>query len=170
MDDREFAEVSVSIDVAADPDTVWALVADPENYVRWSPQVTGVRRLRGSGEWQAGDSWIGSNRLRLPWATLCVVDACEPRRTFAFTVDFGPLSVSRWTFDLEPDGTGTRVTETWQDRRHGLSRVVRLAGPAVGRGWDAAQHNLDSMRQTLTALKEEAESAARGASGSSATC
>lgn len=167
-DESAGATVAASVEIDAPVDLVWGLVANPANYARWSSQVTGIRRLRGTGEWQVGDSWIGSNRVRLPWATHCVVSMCERPWNFGFTVDFGPLAVARWTYEVEPNGSGTRVTERWDDRRYGLSRVVRLAGPVVGRGWDAASHNLDSMRQTLAALKveAEAESAAGGAAGS----
>lgn len=149
--------MAVSTVVHADPVKVWALVSDPANYARWSRQVTGLHRLRGSGAWSPGDSWIGTNRLRLPWATRCTVVRADAEWLFAFTADAGPFPISLWSYELSPVRGGTEVTERWVDQRFGVGRVVRLAGPIVGRGRDAASHNLSTMRQTLDALKAEAE-------------
>ena len=152
-------EVVVSVDIAADPATVWAAVSDPTAYGRWSPEATGAVRRSGHGAWQVGDRFTGHNRIRMPWRTQCRVAAAQTESRFAFDVDLGPFPIARWSYELEalPEG-GTRVTERWTDRRDGvLGRMVRPAGLAVGRGYDAAARNRTTMQATLAALKADLE-------------
>lgn len=148
-------EVVASVDIAATPAAVWAAVSDPCSYGRWSPEAKGAVRRSGSGPWSVGDRFIGRNRKWVPWSTQCRVVAARTERVFAFDVDLGPFPIARWSYELEalPDG-GTRVTERWTDRRDGLrGRVVKPAGLAVGRGYDAAERNRVTMQATLDALK-----------------
>lgn len=174
------AEIVESIVVAASPDEVYRLVSDPANYARWSPESTGVRRLGGAGEYAVGDRFIGHNRIWLPWSTVCTVVAADAGREFAFDVDAGPMPVARWGYRLRPaaatapgaaaggdevrdpgSGATTVVEQFWQDRRAGASgALVKLAGPVVGRGRDAAARNRGSMRATLAGLARDIETAA----------
>ncbi|MFM2438580.1 MAG: hypothetical protein RLZ55_1403, partial [Actinomycetota bacterium] len=155
-------ELAASIVVPASPAEVYHRVSDPANYPRWSPESTGVRRLTGSGDYRVGDRFVGRNRVWLPWSTTCTVVVAEPGREFAFDVDAGSLPVARWGFRLLPaaDG-GTEVVQTWRDRRSGvLGAPVKLAGPVVGRGTDAAARNRSSMRTTLAGLARDLAGAA----------
>ena len=153
-------EIVVTAHIAAPPAAVWAAVSDPESYGRWSPESTGARRRSGVGPWAVGDRFTGRNRVWVPWTTSCRIAAAHTERRFAFDVDLGPFPIARWSYELEPltDG-GTRVTERWTDRRHGiLGRIARPAGLAVGRGYDAATRNRLTMQATLDALKSDLES------------
>lgn len=149
------------ISVAASPQAVWQLVAEPHNYPLWSPEATGITRRRGSGAWQVGDTFVGTNRIRVPWFTICtVVERIETRR-FAFDVDLGVVRIANWAYEVHPDGEGALVREVWTDRRTGpLGAPVKLVGPLVGRGRDAAAHNRVTMRATLAALKSAVEGSA----------
>jgi uncharacterized protein YndB with AHSA1/START domain len=151
--------VSEAIEIDADIDSVWQLVSNPDNYPRWSPEASGIRRHTGSGPWLVGEVFTGSNRIWLPWSTSCrVVTASQPE-VFAFDVTFGILPVARWSYELAPNAEGgTLVTERWEDHRHGLrGAIVKPAGLLVGRGRDAATRNRATMRATLAHLKAEAE-------------
>jgi hypothetical protein len=71
-------------------------------------------------------------------------------------VALGPIAISRWVYDFEPDGDGSRVTEAWHDLR---PRVLRRAGRYVMGVPDQAAHNRAGMEATLAALKASVEGA-----------
>lgn len=151
--------VEESIKVTAPLSAVWQLVSEPENYPLWSPEATGIRRRSGSGPWQVGDTFVGINRIWVPWFTVCTITERSDLRRFAFDVDLGPMRIANWAYEVGTEGDATVVREVWTDRRTGaLGSPVKLVGPLVGRGKDAAAHNRMSMRATLAALKSAAES------------
>lgn len=151
------SEVSESVVVQAAGDAVWAVVSDPTNYPRFSPEASSVHRKSGTGPWQVGDVFVGTNKLWVRWATRCTVVTRNEGSEFAFDVDFGPLPVARWSYELEPtDDGGTKLTERWIDRRDGvLGALVKPAGVVVGRGTDAAAHNRAGMRTTLERIRAD---------------
>lgn len=152
--------VAEEIRISAPPQTVWPLVCAPENYPLWSPEATGIKRRSGTGAWQVGDTFVGTNRIWVPWFTVCTVTERVEQQRFAFDVDLGPLPIANWAYEVHPDGEGVVVREIWTDRRSGpLGSPVKLAGPLVGRGRDAATHNRTTMRATLAALKSAVEDA-----------
>ncbi|TEX52356.1 MAG: hypothetical protein B7C55_00825 [Actinomycetales bacterium mxb001] len=158
MSPHEVVEV---VTIAAPPSAVWAAVSDPCGYGRWSPEATGAQRTSGDGAWAVGDRFTGLNKARLSWRTQCRVVVAQTERRFAFDVNVGPLPIARWAFELEelPDGR-TFVTQRWTDRRDGvLGALAKPAGIPVGRGYDAATRNRQTMRATLDALKAELEGA-----------
>jgi hypothetical protein len=149
------ADVEVSEDVAATPDAVYAMVSDVTRMGSWSPETTSCRWLGGATGPAVGARFRGTNkRGPLLWQTTCTVTAAEPGRRFAFDVTFGPAPISSWSYDLEPIGDGgTRVTESWSDRRHAAMRLASV--PAMGIR-DRAAHNRRRMQATLAALKSAA--------------
>ena len=151
-------EVRVSIEIEAPVETAYALISDPENHCRWSPEATGVRRLTGSGPWRVGDTFTGKSRQRLSWSTKCQVTKSSQADGFYFAVTMGPLPVATWGYEVAESNGSCVVTEVWKDQRTFLSRVILRPIPVLlGRGWDAAEHNRRSMQHTLGELKEEAE-------------
>lgn len=152
-------EIVEIVNINAPPDRVWAAVSDPCGYGRWSPEATGATRTSGSGAWAVGDRFTGHNRARHAWRTQCRVVAAQKEQRFAFDVNVGPLPIARWAFELTAlPGGGTRVTQRWTDRRDGLlGLLAKPAGVPVGRGYDAAKRNRQTMRATLDALKADLE-------------
>lgn len=151
--------VSVTREVAASPDRVWAMVSDLSRMGDWSPENDGGR-WTGSGEDgvpAVGDTFRGRNhRGRRNWTTnVTVVDADPPRR-FAFRLEIGALGGCDWIYEIEPTGTGCRVTETWVDER---TRALKVVGWLFTGVSDRASHNRATMEQTLERLAEAAEAA-----------
>jgi uncharacterized membrane protein len=130
--------VEDAVEIAKPQEVVYALVRDLERAPEWQPSLesvdvhagTEVRRLAG---------------LRQEGRFFIVED--DPPRRFAIASDGGPVS-ARATFDLEPEGDGTRVGFTLELALHGPSRFVRrLAKTAAQR----------EVRSSLQKLKEVAE-------------
>jgi hypothetical protein len=163
--------VSESIEIAAAPEAVYALVSDVTAIGRFSPEargarVLGARRLGGSGG-RAGDGahvgmrFVGRNVGSLPWqrwSTLCTVTAADPGRELGFDVSFLGAPIAHWHYALEPVDGGTLVTETWTDRRRGPVGFAMVNGGALLTGVrDRGRHNRAGMRATLERLKAELE-------------
>jgi Polyketide cyclase / dehydrase and lipid transport len=150
------ADLTDSIEIAAEPDAVYALVSDLRRMGSWSPECTGITwrgSLRGP---VAGARFIGHNRSgRVRWSTFGEVVAAEPGRTFAFEVTVGPIRVARWEYSFDATEAGCTVTECWTDRRPGPVRKVLDA--TMG---SRERANVHGMRTTLEALRAEAESSA----------
>lgn len=150
-------EVDESVTIDAPAEVVWAVVSDPANYPRFSPEASAVRRTKGSGPWQVGDVFVGTNKLWVRWVTRCTIVRREEGTEFAFDVDFGPLPVARWSYEVQPAADGTTLlTERWIDRRLGIrGALVKPAGMLVGRGTNAAEHNRAGMRTTLERIRAD---------------
>ncbi|WP_235735748.1 SRPBCC family protein [Nocardioides alcanivorans] len=149
----DVAPIEVSTEIAAPPATVWALVSDPRNYSRWSPQ-TWKTVVRG-GEVKPGARMFNINRRRfLVWPTQAKIKVVEPEKKFAFRV---AENWSVWSFELEPTATGTRLTQR-REAPDGISDLsVRLTKMALG-GVPAFTEELRTgMEQTLAKVKAEAE-------------
>lgn len=148
--------VSLSRDVAAPPDRVWGLVSDLPRMGEWSPENTGGTWVKGATGPATGARFRGTNAQgKRSWSTTITVDTCEPGRAFSFEVTAGGFKVASWSYKIEPTASGSRVTETWIDRRNPLSRVI---GKQVsGIAHDAEETRL-GIEVTLQRLAEAAES------------
>lgn len=154
---KQYAELEASIDVAAPPAQVWAMVSDIERMASWSPQV--VRTTVKGGGVQQGTRFSNLNRQGLLfWPTKGKVVRFEPHRDFAFRI---AENRTVWSFELEPlpDG-GTRVTQRRElpDGISGLS--IGLTKVALGGVASFTDRLRDGMRETLERIKAEAETAA----------
>jgi uncharacterized protein YndB with AHSA1/START domain len=151
-------QVSVTKDIAAPAEAVWAMVSDVTRMGEWSPENEGGEWLRGATGPQPGATFRGTNRNgKKQWKTVATVVDAEPGRVFAFRVKAaGGLKVAEWRYAFEPTATGCRVTETWIDQR---GVVVKTLGKPVSGVGDRAAHNRAGMEQTLARLAAAAETA-----------
>ena len=152
--DERTSKASITID--ASPDKVYDLIVDVAQMGNISPESTGT--IGNPGDLTVGDKFWGLNkRGAWRWFTRCTVLAADPGRTFEFDVDFGPMPVSRWRYDIVPAGDGCEVTETWEDRRDGaLAGPIKAVGSMIIPG-PRAEHNQANIEATLQRLKELAE-------------
>jgi hypothetical protein len=147
---------SVSLTIAADAGELWDRISDVTRMGEWSPECTGGRWLGGRRGPGVGARFVGHNRRGWArWAT--VNEVVESRRGEVFAFRTGPTGVV-WAYRFQPDGDGTRVTET-RDLRRARTWIVRLASPLVG-GMDRHADELRAgMAETLRRLKAAAEGA-----------
>lgn len=155
MPSRPSPPLSRSVEVAAAPERVWALVTDLPAMGAYSPENEGGSWSGGATGPAPGAVFRGRNRSgRRRWSTRSQVVRCEPPRSFAFEVTALGLPVAQWSYDLEGAGNGTRLTETWTDRRGAL--ITRLGRLHTGVA-DREAFTARSIEQTLARVKERAE-------------
>ena len=143
-----------SLTIAAPPERVWALVTDITRMGEWSPESTGGRWVRGATGPAVGAEFVGGNvHGRLRWNTHCRVLEVDAPHRFSFAVAESRMT---WGWRLEPDGTGTRLTQ-WRERTSRPNWAVRaFAGSGLG-GRDREGLMTAGMRRTLAAIKATAE-------------
>lgn len=143
-----------SVEIAASPGEVWALVSDLPSMGSYSPENQGGRWVVGDGP-AVGAVFVGSNAAgHRRWSTRSTVVRSEPGRCFAFDVTSMGLPVAGWSYELEPSDPGCRLTEQWDDRR---GRLISALGRFVTGVADREGHTALSIEQTLARVKDKAE-------------
>lgn len=138
--------VSRSIIVDAPPEQVFAVLADPRQHrlIDGSGSVRGA--VSGPSRLAAGSRFRMRMRIGVPYViSNTVVEYDEGRR-----IAWRHLGRHRWRWQLEPEGSGTRVTETFD-------WSTALAPALLERAKVPAQ-NTRSLERTLPRLKELVES------------
>jgi carbon monoxide dehydrogenase subunit G len=127
------------VEVAKPQELVYALVRDLDRAPEWQESLESV-------DVQAGTEVRRVAGFRQEAQFLVLED--DPPRRLCISSEGGPAKV-RATFDLEPEGDGTRVNLTLDVQLRGAARMAT----GIARG--AAQREL---KTTLRNLKELAES------------
>jgi hypothetical protein len=149
-------DLQVSETIAVAPVVVYGLVSDLPRMGEWSPENRGGRWLGGATQPQVGARFRGANRKGFRrWSTTSTVTAAEPGRHFAFTVTYGPVSISDWAFRIEPAAGGCTVIEEWTDHRPAWMRAIY---PVIMGVQSRTELNRENMQHTLRAIKSAAES------------
>lgn len=148
----------VTLRVAAPPGRIYEIVTDIAQMGRLSPECTGGRWLDGATGPAVGARFRGSNKRGLArWSTTNEVVAADPGRRFSFETK---QSGARWTYELEPDGGGTLVTER-RELFKARPLVAKVFTQVLLGGEDGHSGELrDGMRQTLERVKAIAEGGA----------
>ena len=147
----------VSLHVEAPPERIYEIVTDIAQMGRLSPECTGGKWLDGATGPAVGARFKGSNqRGWARWSTTNEVVAAEPGAAFSFETQ---QSGTRWTYRIQPDGTGSLVSESraaFKER----PAVAKLFTKLVLGGVEDHDDELRAgMRQTLERVKAIAESA-----------
>lgn len=147
--------LEASIEIAATPQDVWAIVSDLKRMGEWSPQC---RKMRVSGEVREGTKTFNINRKGLlVWPTTSKVIRFEPNKAIAFRIN---ENRSIWSYTLEPTETGTRVVER-REAPTGTSQLSQFLIKTVLGGADAFETEMIAgMNATLARIKNEAETLA----------
>ena len=148
---------SESIEINASPETVWSLVTDMERYGEWSSENTGSYWRKkedgvpGTGE--VGDEFVGINRRGDDeWKALVEIIVREENNAFAFVTGGTAMNLIHWRYDLEPNDSGTTLTESWALRN--LSPLM------VEHGDEEIQYRAANARESITATLKGMKAAA----------
>lgn len=145
-----------SIEIAASPDAVWAVVSDLQAMRRWSPELV---RTWFRGPVGVGQRAVNLNRRKwFFWPTTSKItrwkDPARDSGRGALAFHVSPTNVE-WSYEIEPVDVGTRLTE----RRTALvnpSAVVRMTAKyAMGGADNHDQELIDGMQQTLRSIARE---------------
>ena len=152
------SKVSVSREVAAPAERVFALLSDLPRMGEWSPETLGGRWVGGATGPAVGAVFKGRNANGWRrWSTRSTVTAYQPSRLFEFSVSGLGLPGAIWRYEFEETPGGCRVTESWTDRRGWLLHAV---GAWALRVPDRPEHNRRGMEATLAKVAAAAEAGA----------
>ena len=146
--------VTATIDAA--PETVFALVADLTRHPEWADQHLTVHHTAGPDHGPGAEYTTRASHI-LPHTTKSanghvVVRESTPLRRFTYECwDEGGHYL--WTFDLEPSGTGTRLSHTVQRLTGPLP--VRILQPLMWKTFGGAQ-----VRRGVANIKARTEATA----------
>jgi uncharacterized protein YndB with AHSA1/START domain len=145
--------VSVERVIAAPPEKVFALVADPTKH----PLIDGSGGVRAAkpgtpDHVELGTQFGMSMKLGLPYSMVSTVIEYEPNRRIAWQSKppniFGRFTGGRiWRYELEPVEGGTRVRESWdisQDHQRSMLRKDKVA--------DQTRANMEKTLEKIAAL------------------
>src|ERR1039458_4451000 len=109
-------QVSVTQEIGAPAEQVWAMVADVTRMGEWSPENEGATWLQGATAPQPGATFRGMNHNgKKKWKTVGKIIDAEPGRLLSFRITATGLKVAEWRYAFETTAIGCRVTETWID-------------------------------------------------------
>ena len=152
---------SVSTDIAAPPDRVYALIADITRMGEWSPECYLCTWTKGATGPAVGARFKAKNKGRRgpSWSTTPAVTVADPGRAFAFNRSGPGMGSYTWRYDLEPTPTGTRLTESFEAEKPLGSFMTWLTMKWTGSAdRDADLH--EGMVTTLARIKTASESQA----------
>jgi hypothetical protein len=147
---------SVSLDIDADAQVLYAMVSDLPRIGEWSPECERVEWEGGVSTPVEGSEFVGFNAVgpgrRIRYKRHGTVLTAEAGRAFSFITDEGgkPSTAWHYTFDSLGDGR-TRVTEAYEVRW--IPTWARILDVPLNRHKEL----LEGMRTTLTQLKDTAE-------------
>ena len=98
---------SASARFAASPDSLWTSLTDVAAFPKWRPALARVELLPDENG-QRGWRELGNHDA----VTYRVVESVPPRRLVTRIADKNLPFGGSWTYDLAPDGSGTRLTIT----------------------------------------------------------
>jgi Polyketide cyclase / dehydrase and lipid transport len=109
------AQGSASVVVNRSPDVVFAAISDVTRTGEWSPECVACRWVDGATGPALGAKFEGDNKVVVAgltvkkWTTTSEVTACVPGEVFEFVAE----AYTTWRYELEPAGSGTKVTESY---------------------------------------------------------
>ena len=144
-----------SVEIAAEPDVVYAMVSDIARMGEWSLEAVGGEWLDG-GTGYMGDRFAGHNRTpEREWTRECEVAEATPGRGFTFVVGGVAANCTWWSYEIEPSGSGTKLTERWWI----VNKTPALAAATPEQFAGRVELTKAMLATTLQGIKATAESA-----------
>ena len=146
--------VSVERVIAAPPEPIFALLADPARHRDIDGSGTVRDAKSGGGEQLHLGAKFGMHmKLGLPYSMESTVIEFEPNRRIAWQTRppgiFAGLGGGRiWRYELIPEGEATRVRESWDISEEKVKAVVR---PAAKKTREAMEKTLERIASLVTA-------------------
>jgi uncharacterized protein YndB with AHSA1/START domain len=144
-------DYETSVVIEAPPEVVYDLISDVARMGDWSPECVGADYDDGAAPGTVGARFTGRNKVGdYEWTAPCEIRRAERPRVFEFAAAANTPTATVWTFEIEPAGQGTRVTERFH------APLLNVAGsPSNFDGRDEMLRQ--GARTTLENLKKAAE-------------
>jgi Polyketide cyclase / dehydrase and lipid transport len=158
---------SVECHIEASPAAVYQRIADVTLTGNRSAECRSCAWLPGSEPGTVGARFRGKNRSGLMrWSRMCEVVAAEPGRMFAFRTvperfDPSRADSTTWSYSLSSQGTGTRVTHSYEITKPPIGVFKLLYGRLLPHHRDMRPR----MTETLDALRVELDASGSPANG-----
>lgn len=122
--------VAMSVRIAAPPDSVWAVIANPAGFPAWRPEVTQVDMLAPGTAGGAGPAW---REHTTDGVMKYVIDSANPPRQLVTRIADRNLPFGgQWDYRIEPeDSTRTATMVTITERGSVYNPVYRFASRFV---------------------------------------
>jgi uncharacterized protein YndB with AHSA1/START domain len=151
---------SATIHIDAPPEKIYDIVTDVTRMGEWSPETYSCEWLDGATGAAVGARFRGKNKNGLArWSTKPKVVVADEGREFAFVAGFMGKDLTKWRYQFEADGGGTKVTESYEiqtDLPFFINAIDRYVMRAKDRGADLVR----DMEKTLARLKSAVEGSA----------
>ena len=149
------ATVSVTQEISAPAELVWALVSDLPRMGEWSPENLGGEWVNGATGAAVGARFKGRNKNgSKAWSTSVKVNEVQAPKKLSFALMALGKNWCDWEYEITPTASGCTVTHNWVDHR---SKFANYLGKLVSGVSDRAEHNRRNMEATLKNLKAAAE-------------
>ena len=120
--------------LAHPPERVWDALTNPDDLMQWMAAEQVVIEGRVGGRFEIQGIVNGVGRV-LAWEPLKVL-----QHDFQFVTAGAPKEGGIITYELQPEGTGTRLTMTFRSRSQALARVFERGQATT---FDRLEANLD---------------------------
>ena len=147
-------DITTTIEIAATPQEVWAVLADLASYPQWHPVFREV-----SGQFTAGSKLTITSTIPSTGRTMTVkvkVVTAEPGTELRWVSRMLGVTISERRFLLSPAGGGTSLVQT---------ETYRGLGGGGGRGGRSTFALIDRIRATFEAINEAIKQQAEARSG-----
>ncbi len=151
---------AVSVYMKATPDAVYDLVADVTRMADFSPEIRRCTWLDGARGPAVGARFEAVNKVQSgrAWTNKPVVKVVDPARRFSFARTERFAGTVEWTYRFEPEGDGTRVTESYEVTRP-ITRVGWFVIAVLYGRKDRRADLHAGMEETLERIRAVAERA-----------
>src|SRR3954451_1530371 len=147
-------EAAVHVD--APPAKVYDTVTDVTRMGEWSPETVKCEWLDGASGPTVGARFKGSNKSGIVrWSTkprVVTADGAE----FAFITEFRGKDSTKWTYRFEPEGDGTKLTESFE-LMNDMPGAINFLEKHVMRIKDRKANLEQNMQSTLERIKAAVE-------------
>jgi carbon monoxide dehydrogenase subunit G len=135
--DGQMRELTASLEVAAKPESVWAIITDLDAFERTISAVESVERLDGGDGFGVGTRWRETRKMFGRAATEEMeVTSLDDGRSYVTEADSHGAHY-RTVMTVEPSGSdGSRLSMTLGAEPHGM--VTRVVAATVGRLFERA--------------------------------
>ena len=141
-------QIERTIVIARPVDEVWAYIADPRNDPRWCDKVVSVDQVTGEGPGPDASYRVLHRPMRLkkPKDLVLTVEEFDPPRLMRMR-DEDDDGVFNVTYELEPVGQGTRLTQRdqieWRIPRFQRPIARRMVSRDIGHQFSALKRALE---------------------------